>query len=169
VVRQYCGQVGKQENCRIAVSLSVATEQVSLPIAWRLYLPEIWAKDHKRRKATGVPPEVTFATKPAIALQQIQRAVEEEVTKAPVLADAAYGNDSQFREGLRELGLEYVVGVQKSTTVFEIWNRSVACETVEGDGTPADIVAQGQTASTGGLETAGRVFATAGLEKCLLA
>src|SRR6516165_2500769 len=98
VTRQYCGQVGKQENCRIAVSLSVATEQVSLPIAWRLYLPEIWAKDHKRRKATGIPQEVTFATKPAIALQQIQRAVEEEVPKAPVLADAAYGNDSQFRK-----------------------------------------------------------------------
>src|SRR5262244_3448746 len=90
VVRQYCGQVGKQENCRIAVSLSVATEQVSLPIAWRLYLPEIWAKDHKRRKATGIPPKVTFATKPAIALQQIQRAVKGEVTTAPVLADAAY-------------------------------------------------------------------------------
>src|SRR5262244_4329840 len=90
VVRQYCGQVGKQENCRIGVSLSLATEQLSLPIAWRLYLPEIWAKDHKRRKATGIPPKVTFATKPAIALQQIQRAVKGEVTTAPVLADAAY-------------------------------------------------------------------------------
>jgi SRSO17 transposase len=118
VVRQYCGQVGKQENCRVAVSLSVATEQASLPIAWRLYLPEIWAQDRKRRKETGIPREVTFVTKPAIALQQIRKAVEEEVTTAPVLADAAYGNDGQFREGLTELGLEYVVGVQKSTTVW---------------------------------------------------
>jgi SRSO17 transposase len=118
VVRQYCGQVGKQENCRVAVSLSVATEQASLPIAWRLYLPEIWAQDRKRRKETGIPREVPFATKPAIALQQIRKAVEEEVTTAPVLADAAYGNDGQFREGLTELGLEYVVGVQKSTTVW---------------------------------------------------
>jgi SRSO17 transposase len=118
VVRQYCGQVGKQENCRVAVSLSLATEQASLPIAWRLYLPEIWAQDRKRRKETGIPREVTFATKPAIALQQIRKAVEEEVTTAPVLADAAYGNDGQFREGLTELGLEYVVGVQKSTTVW---------------------------------------------------
>src|SRR6202040_4118217 len=72
VVRQYCGQVGKQENCRVAVSLSVATEQASLPIAWRLYLPEIWAQDRKRRKETGIPREVSFATKPAIALQQIR-------------------------------------------------------------------------------------------------
>jgi SRSO17 transposase len=118
VVRQYCGQVGKQENCRVAVSLSLATEQASLPIAWRLYLPEIWAQDRKRRKETGIPREVTFVTKPAIALPQIRKAVEEEVTTAPVLADAAYGNDSQFREGLTELGLEYVVGVQKSTTVW---------------------------------------------------
>jgi SRSO17 transposase len=118
VVRQYCGQVGKQENCRVAVSLSLTTEQASLPIAWRLYLPEIWAQDRKRRKETGIPREVPFATKPAIALQQIRKAVEEEVTTAPVLADAAYGNDGQFREGLTELGLEYVVGVQKSTTVW---------------------------------------------------
>ena len=118
VVRQYCGQVGKQENCRVAVSLSLATEQASLPIAWRLYLPEMWAQDRKRRKETGIPREVPFATKPAIALQQIRKAVEEEVTTAPVLADAAYGNDGRFREGLTELGLEYVVGVQKSTTVW---------------------------------------------------
>lgn len=118
VVRQYCGQVGKQENCRVAVSLSLATEQASLPIAWRLYLPQTWAQDRKRRKETGIPREVPFATKPAIALQQIRKAVEEEVTTAPVLADAAYGNDGQFREGLTELGLEYVVGVQKSTTVW---------------------------------------------------
>ena len=89
VVRQYCGQVGKQENCRVAVSLSVATEQASLPIAWRLYLPETWAKDRKRRKEAGIPKEISFATKPTIALQQIRQAIEEEVTSAPVLADAA--------------------------------------------------------------------------------
>src|ERR1700747_3592301 len=93
-VRQYCGQGAKQENGRVAVSLSVATKQASLPIAWRLYLPEIWAKDRKRRKEAGIPEEIYFATKPTIALQQIRKAVEAEVTLAPVLADAAYGNDS---------------------------------------------------------------------------
>src|SRR5882672_2822740 len=75
VVRQYCGQLGKQENCRVAVSVSLATEQASLPVAWRLYLPEIWAQDRKRRKETGIPREITFATKPAIALEQIRKAV----------------------------------------------------------------------------------------------
>src|SRR5919206_2767262 len=71
VARQYCGQVGKQENCRVAVSLSVSTNHASLPIAWRLYLPQEWADDPARRKQAGVPEEIQFATKPALALQQI--------------------------------------------------------------------------------------------------
>lgn len=140
VVRQYCGQVGKQENCRIAVSLSLATEQASLPIAWRLYLPETWAQDRKRRKETGIPREVTFATKTAIALQQIRKAVEEEVLPAPVLADAAYGNDSQFREGLTELGLEYVVGVQKSTTVWRPGEAPRSAKRWKGRGRPPTLL-----------------------------
>ena len=140
VVRQYCGQVGKQENCRIAVSLSLATEQASLPIAWRLYLPETWAQDRKRRKETGIPREIPFATKPAIALQQIRKAVEEEVIPAPVLADAAYGNDSQFREGLTELGLEYVVGVQKSTTVWRPGEAPRPAKRWKGRGRPPTLL-----------------------------
>ena len=140
VVRQYCGQVGKQENCRIAVSLSLATEQASLPIAWRLYLPETWAQDRKRRKETGIPREVTFATKTAIALQQIRKAVEEEVIPAPVLADAAYGNDSQFREGLTELGLEYIVGVQKSTTVWRPGEAPRPAKRWKGRGRPPTLL-----------------------------
>src|SRR5580693_3846461 len=105
VTRQYCGQLGKQENCRVAVSLSIATEHVSLPIAWRLYLPEEWAEDRERREKTGVPQEISFQTKPKIALEQIRKAVREEVPMAPVLADAAYGDDTKFREGLSELQL----------------------------------------------------------------
>jgi len=118
VTRQYCGQVGKQENCRVAVSLSVATEQASLPIAWRLYLPEIWAEERKRREETGVPKEVEFQTKPQIALAQIREAVEKGIPVAPVLADAAYGDDTKFREGLSELQLAYTVGVRGPTTVW---------------------------------------------------
>src|ERR1700675_876314 len=140
VVRQYCGQVGKQENCRVAVSLSLATEQASLPVAWRLYLPEIWAKDRKRRKATGIPREVTFATKPAIALQQIRKAMEEEVATAPVLADAAYGNDSQFREGLSELRLTYVVGVQGSMTVWRPGEAPLSAKRWKGLGRPPTLL-----------------------------
>lgn len=118
VTRQYCGQLGKQENCRVAVSVSLATEQASLPVAYRLYLPEIWAQDPARRKQTGIPQEVRFQTKPEIALDQIRLLVEEDVPRAAVLADAAYGNDTGFREGLEELGLSYCVGVQSSTSVW---------------------------------------------------
>jgi SRSO17 transposase len=118
VTRQYCGQLGKQENCRVAVSLSLATEQASFPVAYQLYLPEIWAQDAARRKQTGVPREVRFQTKPEISLDQIRLLVEEDVPRAPVLADAAYGNDNGFRDGLQELGLEYVVGVQSATSVW---------------------------------------------------
>jgi len=140
VVRQYCGQVGKQENCRVAVSLSLATEQASLPIAWRLYLPETWAQDRKRRKQTGIPRQITLATKPALALQQIRKAVEEEVATAPVLADAAYGHDSQFREGLSELGLDYVVGVQKSTTVWRAGKAPLPAKQWKGLGRPPTLL-----------------------------
>src|SRR3989475_6007859 len=98
VTHQYCGQLGKQENCRVAVSLSVATEHASLPIAWRLYLPEVWAQDGKRRKKTRVPTEIRFQTKPAIALQQIRTAVKREIPVGVVLADAAYGTDTKFRQ-----------------------------------------------------------------------
>jgi SRSO17 transposase len=118
VTRQYCGQVGKQENCRVAVSLSVATRSASLPVAYQLYLPESWASDRQRRRKTGVPDKVRFRTKPQIALGQIRQAVESDVARGVVLADAGYGIDGQFRAGLTALKLQYVVGVQSSMTVW---------------------------------------------------
>lgn len=118
VARQYCGQLGKQDNCQVAVSLSVATREASLPVGWRLYLPEEWARDRERRRRAGVPEEVEFETKPEIALGLIRRAVEEAVPMGVVLADAAYGSDTKFREGLVGLGLQYVVGVQSSLSVW---------------------------------------------------
>jgi len=74
VARQYCGQLGKQENCQVAVSLSLATEAASFPIAWRLYLPEAWAQDAERRLRAGVPETIPFLTKPEIALAQVKAA-----------------------------------------------------------------------------------------------
>src|ERR671939_1143115 len=87
VARQYCGQLGKRENCQVAVSLSVANDRASLPIAWRLYLPEAWAEDPQRRARAGVPEEVGFETKPAIALGQIRQALAEGVPVGVVLGD----------------------------------------------------------------------------------
>jgi SRSO17 transposase len=119
VARQYCGQVGKQENCQVAVSLSVATWSSSLPVGYRLYLPKEWAEDGERREKTEVPEEVEFQTKPAIALDQIRAAVAAHLERGVVLADAAYGINTEFREGLTGLQLQYVVGVQSSMTVWE--------------------------------------------------
>ena len=68
VARQYCGQIGKHDNCQAAVSLSVSTWSSSLPIAWRLYLPEVWCQDSERCQQAGVPEGIEFQTKPEIAL-----------------------------------------------------------------------------------------------------
>jgi SRSO17 transposase len=119
VARQYCGAIGKQENCQAAVSLSVSTWGASLPIAWRLYLPEVWCQDAERRRQAGVPEGIEFQTKPEIALGQIRQALEQQVPVGVVLADAGYGNGTAFRSGLTELGLSYMVGVESSTTVWE--------------------------------------------------
>src|SRR5690242_5210544 len=111
VARQYCGQLGKQENCQVAVSLSVANDHASLPIAYRLHLPETWAADPARRGKAGVPEEVTFETKTAIALAQIRQARADGVPTGVVLGDAAYGNEADFRVGVNDLALGYVLGV----------------------------------------------------------
>ena len=118
VARQYCGQLGKQDNCQVAVSLSVASEAGSVPVAYGLYLPEIWAEDLKRRREAGVPEKLRFATKPQISMEQIRRAKESGLPPGPVLADAGYGTDTSFRAGLTEIGLKYCVGVQPAVSVW---------------------------------------------------
>lgn len=118
VARQYCGQLGKQDNCQVAVSLSQATEAASFPIAWRLYLPEAWAQDAERRLRAGVPETVQFSTKPEIALVQVKAAQAAGTPGGIVLADAGYGNDTGFRDGLTEIGALYAVGVQGTTSVW---------------------------------------------------
>lgn len=119
VTRPYCGQVGKQDNCRVAVSLSVATWSSSLPVAYRLYLPKEWAEDSGRREKVEAPNGVEFQTKPEIALEQIRAAGAAKAPRGIVPADAAYGINTEFRDGLRELELQYVVGVQSTMTVWE--------------------------------------------------
>src|SRR5665213_2309054 len=71
VARQYCGQLGKQDNCQVAVSLSIANHHASLPVAYQLYLPKDWAKDRARRRKAGVPKQIGFKTKPRLALEQL--------------------------------------------------------------------------------------------------
>ena len=118
VARQYCGQIGKQDNCQVAVGLSVSSWNASLPIAWRLYLPQEWCQDPERAQRAGVPEGTAFQTKPEIALEQIRQAVTQQVPKGVVLADAGYGNGNDFRTAITQLELQYVVGIESSITVW---------------------------------------------------
>jgi len=109
---QYCGQLGKEANCQVAVSLSIANHSASLPVAYRLYLPKEWAGDAARRNKAGVPRDLGFKTKPEIALDQIRWACEAGLPRGVALMDAAYGVDSRLRTGMTALGVTYVVGIQ---------------------------------------------------------
>ena len=140
VARQYCGQLGKQDNCQIAVSLSVATDHASLPIAYRLYLPEAWANDPDRRAKAGVPEEVAFRTKPEIALTEIQAALAAGVPRGVVLADAGYGIDTAFRSGVSELGLAYVLAIQSSTGLWPPGNEPLPPKAWSGRGRPPSLL-----------------------------
>ena len=118
VARQYCGALGKQENCQVAVSVTLANEAVSVPAAYQLYLHESWANNRKRRRAAGVPDEVGLRTKWEIALEQIATLQEEGLPPAPIVADAGYGGVTEFRARLTAMGIPYVVGVTGETTVW---------------------------------------------------
>src|SRR3954470_8785701 len=115
---QYCGQLGKQDNCQVAVTLSLANDLASLPVAFDLYLPEEWAKDPVRRATTGVPKTLAFRTKPQIALEQIRHALSEGLPPGVVLGDAAYGIETNFRTALTAVSLSYVLGVQSTLGVW---------------------------------------------------
>src|SRR5256886_12415678 len=107
VARQYCGQLGKQDNCQVAVSLSIANRHASLPVAYQLYLPKDWAKDRARRRKAGLPKEISFKTKPQIALEQLRWACEAGLPRGVVLMDAGYGADTDMRANITMLGLSY--------------------------------------------------------------
>jgi SRSO17 transposase len=115
VARQYCGQLGNQDNCQVAVSLSIANHHASLPVAYRLYLPWEWAKDRARRLKAGVPEEIRFRTKPQIALEHIRWACKAGLPRGTVLMNAGYGANTKLRTSVMELGLTYVAGILPQT------------------------------------------------------
>jgi SRSO17 transposase len=120
VHHQYCGQLGKQANCQVVVTLSIANHHASLPIAYRLYLPQAWAKDAARRKKAHVPAQITFKTKPQIALEQIRAACAAGVPRGVVLIDASYGSNSALRSGISALALSYVAAIVSTVKVRKV-------------------------------------------------
>jgi SRSO17 transposase len=143
VARQYCGQLGKQDNCQVAVSLSFATEVGSVPVAYQLYLPKDWANDPERRRVAGVPEHLVFATKPEIALEQLRGAVEAGVPPGVVLADAGYGDETAFRDGITKLGLLYAVGIRPGTTVWAPGVSPLPPIPQPGPGRPTSLLRRG--------------------------
>lgn len=137
VARQYCGVLGKQANCQVAVSVSLVNEVLSVPCAYRLYLPEAWAHDAERRAAAGVPPEVRFQKKWEIAVEAIDRLRAEGLPPAPVVADAGYGVASEFREALTRRGLVYALAVTEETSVWPPGEGPLAPEPATGRGRPS--------------------------------
>jgi len=119
VSHQYCGQLGKQANCQVAVTLSLANHDGSLPVAYRLYLPKAWAENDERRRKAKVPEDIIFKTKPEIALDHIRWAHEIGLPGKMLLMDAGYGHDSRLRAAVTELGLSYVAGIQAQTLVWK--------------------------------------------------
>src|SRR5712671_3375903 len=123
VHHQYCGQLGKQANCQVVVTLSIANHHASLPIAYRLYLPQAWAQDAARREKAHVPKAIKFKTKPQIALEQIRQACAAGVPRGVVLIDASYGSNSALRAGVSALGLSYVAAIVSTVKVRAVSDR----------------------------------------------
>lgn len=120
VAHQYCGQLGKQANCQCLVSLTLAQDEMPVPIALRLFLPESWASDADRRHRASVPERVTYRPKWQIALDEIRRAKEHGVQFGDVLADAGYGACAAFRHELTNMGLTWAVGISPEQRVYPL-------------------------------------------------
>ena len=140
VARQYCGQLGKQDNCQVAVSLSLANHHASLPVAYRLYLPEDWATDSRRRRQSGVPETISFKTKPEIALEQIDAACKAGLPRGVVLMDAGYGCNTKLRTAISALALRYVAGILPNTSVWAPGTEPLPPKKWSGCGRPPKLI-----------------------------
>jgi SRSO17 transposase len=132
VARQYCGRLGKTDNCQVAVSLSLANARGSIPLDYRLYLTQEWAEDRKRCRAAGVPEHIVFQTKGQIARDQVAAALARGVPRGIVLADAAYGDETDFRDWLIEREFDYVLAVRTTTSVW--WGKHQPAKTPPSTG-----------------------------------
>lgn len=140
VARQWCSTLGKQDNCQVAVTVSLANSTMSVPCAWRLYLAEEWVQDRKRRKVAGIPSEVEFRKKWQIALEEIDRLLVDDLPRAPLVADSGYGSTTEFREGVMARGLSYAVGVMRETTVWPEGSSPLAPPRGKGQGRPPTLL-----------------------------
>src|ERR1700732_3083214 len=140
VARQYCGQLGKEENCQVAVSLSIANEHASLPVAYRLYLPQEWTEDGDRLRKAHVPQDIGFKTKHEIALDQLRWACAAGLPRGVALLDAGYGNNSDLCADITALELTYVAGILSNTTVWPSGTGPLPAKKWSGRGRPPKLL-----------------------------
>jgi SRSO17 transposase len=140
VARQYCGVLGKQDNCQVAVSITLANDVLSVPAAYRLYLPESWAEDKGRRRIARVPEDIEFRKKWQIALEEIDRLLADGVPRAPVVMDAGYGTTTELRDELVARDLVYVAGIQGEVTVWPQGEQPVGPKPYGGRGRPPTLL-----------------------------
>jgi len=144
VARQYSGTLGKIGNCQVAVAVHLATEEESMPLDWALYLPQAWTEDEERCRKAGIPDPTPFRTKIELALELIDHLLAWDLSRQPVLADAGYGNNTEFRQGLVNRQLHYVVGVESNTAVWDKPKRRVQPRPWRGRGRPRRPYYRGQ-------------------------
>jgi SRSO17 transposase len=137
VARQYCGVVGKEDNCQVVVTVSLVNASMSVPCTYRLYLPAAWAAERARRRAAGVPEELGFEEKWRLALAHVDQLLADDLPQAPVVADAGYGSTTEFREGLTARGFAYAVGIMRDTTVWPQGPGPAAPSPSSGRGRPS--------------------------------
>jgi len=137
VKRQYSGTLGKIGNCQIAVSLHAVGQKGTVPLGFRLYMPEDWCSDPVRRKDAKIPVEVEFATKPTLAGDLVARAAGWKIRRAPLLGDQAYGNDAKLRTRLHGDGIDYVLSIGRECDVFGPDTRFVVPPRKPGSRGPA--------------------------------
>ncbi|MEU1465075.1 IS701 family transposase, partial [Streptomyces sp. NPDC005727] len=117
VAHQYCGALGKQANCQVAVSVHAVSDTASCPLQWRLFVPEEWAQDAERRQKTGMPPDVGHREKWRLALDTLDELATWGLVPPVLVADAGYGQNADFRAGLADRDIAYVVAIRSNVTV----------------------------------------------------
>jgi len=145
VARQYCGPLGKQDNCQVVVTVSLANAVMSVPAAYQLYLPEAWATDRRRRRAAAVPTTVKFQKKWVIALAQVDALLADDLPRAPIVADAGYGVATEFRQGLADRRLSYALGISAEVTVWPPGQAPLPPRRRHGQGRPPTLVRRSAT------------------------
>jgi SRSO17 transposase len=118
VAPQYCGALGKVANCQVGVSVHATTDQASCPLDWRLFLPESWEEDAQRRRKAYVPAGERHRPKWQLALELLDELVGWGLAPPVILADAAYGEVGEFRLGLEQRALAYVVQVPGTLSAY---------------------------------------------------